>query len=166
MRLWAILLASLVVAGAATAADHRRISAGGVHVLVPAGWRSFEPLQNSVIDDPRTLLVVGTAGIGDNPASVCQIAAYRIPARGAVVVIVGWKDPALSGTSGPTGRAPLRKLVGVAPRIFECFAGRGAVATVRLGRKAFQVNVMVGNRATPARVNEALAVARSFDLSR
>ena len=166
MRLWIAVLACLVAAGAATAGDHRRISEGGVQVVVPAGWRSFVPLQNSVIDDPRTLLVVGTAGIRDNRASACQIAAYRVPARGAAVVIVGWKDVALSGTSKPTGRAPLRKLVGVVPHIFECFGGRGAVATVRLGRKAFQVNVMVGSRATPARVAEALAVARSFDVSR
>jgi hypothetical protein len=81
-------------------------------------------------------------------------------------VVVGWKDSALSGTSRPTGCDPLHNLVGVAPHIFECFAGRGAVATVRLGRKAFQVNVMVGDRVPKARVNEAPAVARSFDLSR
>ena len=49
---------------------------------------------------------------------------------------------------------------------FECFSGRGAVADVLLGGKPYQVNVMVGDRASKSRVAEALAVARSFDLAR
>ena len=122
-------------------------------------------MQGAVVD-PLTLVVVGTAGVRANPTSHCQIAAYRIPVRGAVVVIVGWQDLRLTAMSRPTGRAPLRKLVGVSRDVFECFSGRGTGASLRLGAKAVQVNVMVGDRATPARVREALAVARSFDLSR
>jgi hypothetical protein len=33
---------------------------------------------------------------------------------------------------------------------------------IRLGRRVYQVNVMVGDRASQKRVSQALAVARSF----
>jgi hypothetical protein len=49
---------------------------------------------------------------------------------------------------------------------FECFTGRGTFAQVRLRRTAYQVNVMVGDRASKRRIAEALAVARSFDVAR
>ena len=48
---------------------------------------------------------------------------------------------------------------------FECFSGRGAAAQVVLGGKAYQVNVMVGDRASKQRVAEALTVTRSFNLA-
>ena len=144
----------------------RVVSAHGVRVLVPAGWRQLEPTPSS-ITDPRTLLVVGTAGAGWNLKSVCQVAAYRVPAAGAVVVIVGWRTATSGGGDGePTGRGALKKLVRVSRPSFECYSGRGAAASLTLGRKAYQVNVLVGDRASKAQVGEALAVARSFDLSR
>jgi hypothetical protein len=49
---------------------------------------------------------------------------------------------------------------------FECFSGRGASAQLVLAGKAYQVNVMVGDLASKARVSQALKVARSFDLAR
>ena len=49
---------------------------------------------------------------------------------------------------------------------FECFTGRGAAAQVALGGRAYQINVMVGDKASKRRVAAALAVARSFDLTR
>ena len=83
------------------------------------------------------------------------------------MVVVGWKQLALSGAQGrQPGRRPLEKLVIVQRPSFECFAGRGAVATLILGGKAYQVNVLVGDQASNQRVAEALAVARSFDLAR
>ena len=142
------------------------VSSGGVRLSVPAGWHRLEPTQNGVVD-PRTLLVVGTRGVTRDPRSACQIAAYRLPPASAVVVVVGWRTATSGGGDGrPTGRAPLRKLVRVARPSFECFAGRGASAQLALGGRAYQVNVMVGDSAARARVAEALAVARSFDLAR
>jgi hypothetical protein len=47
---------------------------------------------------------------------------------------------------------------------FECFDGRGAAVELGLQGHAYQVNVLVGDRASPRRVADALRVARSFDL--
>ena len=49
---------------------------------------------------------------------------------------------------------------------FECYSGRGAAEQVVLGGKAYQVNVLVGDRASRRLVTQALLVARSFDLLR
>jgi hypothetical protein len=118
------------------------------------------------VSDPRTLLVVGTAGVRPQ-ASHCEIAAYRLPPSGAVVVVVGWESIASAGGSPWTrGRAPLKSLVAVHRPSFDCFAGRGAASDVLLGGKPYQVKVMVGDRASKTRVEEALAIARSFDLAR
>jgi len=142
------------------------ISSHGVRLVVPSGWQRIEAAPAGPVTDPRTLLVVGTAGVQPR-ISRCQIAAYRIPAAGAVVVVVGWKS-AVSAGGAPwkPGRAPLQKLVSVHRPSFECFSGRGTVADVLLGGTPYQVNVMVGDRASKLRVAEALAVARSFDLVR
>jgi len=48
----------------------------------------------------------------------------------------------------------------------EAFRGASAVATLKLRGSAFQVNVMVGDRAPKQEVSAALAVARSFALAR
>jgi hypothetical protein len=97
----------------------------------------------------------------------CQVAAYRIPPRGAVVVIVGWRrGESLDARAIRRGRAPLRGLRAVRRPSFECFGGRGAAAQVTLARRVYQVNVMVGDRASPGQVRSALAVARSFALAR
>ena len=114
--------------------------------------------------DSFTRQAVGTRGV--RPRSRCQIAAYRVPSTGAVVVVVGWKTPASAGGRPKPGRAPLRALRRVTRPSFECFRGRGAAATVELHGRVFQVNVMVGDRASPRRVDDALAVGRSFALAR
>ena len=81
--------------------------------------------------------------------SRCSIAAYRIPTDGAVVIVVGWTSAATAGgAAARPGRAPLKELVTVRRPSFECFAGRGAVADVLLGRTPYQVNVLVGDRAS------------------
>jgi hypothetical protein len=118
------------------------------------------------MSDPRTLLVVGTAGVRPQ-AFHCGIAAYHLPPSGAVVIVVAWKSIASAG-GGPwtRGRAPLKSLIAVHRPSFECFAGRGAASDVLLGGKPYQVNVMVGDRASKTRVKEALATARSFELTR
>ena len=114
--------------------------------------------------DPRTLLVVGTAGVVPRPTQ-CQIAAYRVPARGAVIVVVGWKTATSGGGRIKPGRWPLERLTSVKRPSFECFGGRGAAASLALGGKAYQVNVMVGNSASAVKIADALAVARSFRLA-
>jgi hypothetical protein len=136
------------------------IAANGVELTAPAGWARVPSAGDGPVTDPRTLLVVGTAGVRPR-ASRCQIAAYRVPPSGAVVVIVGWKGA--NGDSGP-GRKSLARLASVRRPSFECFGGRGAAATLVLRGREYQVNVMVGERASRHRVEEALAVGRSFDV--
>jgi hypothetical protein len=79
--------------------------------------------------------------------------------------MVGWKNLALSGTRPQDSGRRMTALTTVHRPSFECFSGRGAVATLRLNGKAYQVYVLVGDRAPPQQVREALAVARSFDLA-
>ncbi len=166
MRLVSLLLASLVFASLATASSSGRIISGrGVRLVVPSGWDRVEAAGDGNVVDPRTLLVVGTADVRPR-SSLCQIAAYRIPSAGAVVVVVGWKTATSGGGRLKPGRAPLRKLISVKRPHFKCFSGRGASAQLVLGGKAYQVNVMVGDLASKTRVARALAVARSFDLVR
>ena len=49
---------------------------------------------------------------------------------------------------------------------FACWDGRGAAAQIAVKGRAYQVNVMVGDRATAKDAATALAVARSFDVVR
>lgn len=162
-----MLLVGLLVSVPANAAGGVRgvISANGVRLTRPPGWHRVPATPSSIID-PRTLLVVGRAGVRPDLRSQCQIAAYRVPARGAVVVIVGWKTATSGGGHLRPGRAPLKALVSVRRPSFECYGGRGAAADLALGGRAYQVNVMVGDRASRELIAEALAVARSFDLIR
>jgi hypothetical protein len=142
-----------------------RIRAHGVRLTLPHGWHRVAPAADSIVQDPRTLLVAGTAGVAAKPQR-CQIAAYDVQPRGAVVVVVGWKSVASGGGRPSPGRAPLDRLVSVRRPSFECFSGRGAAATVLLGGRLYQVNVMIGDRAAPRVVAQALRVGRSFDRSR
>jgi len=163
MRLTGAVSVGLAFASLALAANAGRIIAShGVRLIVPTGWQRVQAANDR--PDPRTLLVVGTVGVRPR-SSECQIAAYRVPPRGAVVVVVGWRVARSGGGHLNPGRAPLQALRAVRRPSFECFAGRGAAAQVALGGKAYQVNVMVGDRATKKRVAEALAVGRSFDLA-
>jgi hypothetical protein len=167
MRLISVFLVSLVLAPLGLASSSGRvIAAHGVRFVVPDDWQRVPAASPGPVTDPRTLLVVGTRGVRPR-ASQCQIAAYRVPPTAAVVVVVGWTSVASAGGGAQKpGRAPLKKLVAVHRPSFECFAGRGAVAEVLLRGKPYQINVMVGNRASKRRVREALMVARSFDLAR
>ena len=165
----AMLIALLVMAvgchgggsGAATA------TSAGVRVVMPQGWHTVKPAGDGPVTDPRTLLVVGTNGVIARP-SQCQIAAYTVPESGAVVVVVGWHPSStnVGAQAKPDRRSALEKLNAVRKPTFECFAGRGAVAPVRLHGRVYQVNVMVGDHASNGRVDDALAVARSFSLAR
>lgn len=171
----ALITAVLIVTGAAPALARahatgsqqvsRVIAAHGVQLIVPPGWARKAAASDGPVVDPRTLVVVGTAGVRPRMSN-CQIAAYRIPPRGAVVVVVGWRSLKNSGAQhAKPGRAPLTKLTAVRKPSFECFNGRGAAADVVLRGTAYQVNVMVGDRASKALIGQALAVGRSFNLT-
>jgi hypothetical protein len=167
VRLIPVLLFAIVFASLAVGCSSKQsISSHGVRLVVPRIWHQIEPASAGSVTDPQTLLVVGTAGVRPL-ATNCKLAAYRLPPAGAVVVVVGWKSVATAGGAPwEPGRAPLQNLLAVHRPSFECFSGRGAVADVLLAGKPYQVNVMVGDRASKPRVEEALAVARSFDLAR
>jgi len=56
-------------------------------------------------------------------SSQCQIAAYRVPAQGAVVVVVGRKTATSGGRRMKPGNWPLKTLKSVKRPSFECFGG-------------------------------------------
>jgi hypothetical protein len=154
----ATAVAAAIVASVAPAAtgDVARGSAG-VQLDLPAGWSKLTPAGDPT-DDPRTLLVIGTDGAKaiDSP---CLVSSYRVPADGAVVVVIGWRE-SVGGTSFlPLSAMELRR------GTFKCFAGRGAVARVTRRERDFQVNVLVGDKAEPETIAAALDAARSFVLT-
>ncbi|MGZ4316700.1 MAG: hypothetical protein ACXVRS_12835 [Gaiellaceae bacterium] len=164
MKMLASAAAVLSLASVANGTGGRVVRAHGVEMTVPAGWHRVVSAGDGPAIDPRTLLVVGTAGVRAKPTQ-CQIAAYRVPRQGAVVVVVGWKTATSGGGRTKPGRWPLKALTTVKRPSFECFSGRGAAASLALAGKAYQVNVMVGDSASSRRIAEALAVGRSFRLA-
>lgn len=159
MRGLALVLAAFVFGANASAEGGRVVAAGGIRVTVPGTWQQIAPAGTGVTD-PQTLLVVGSRGIKPAPTE-CQIASYSIPAGGASVVIVGWKERVAARVAN-TGLRPLAKLTLVRTHTFECYPGRGTAASLVVDGRAYQVNVMVGKHATARQVDSALAVARSF----
>ncbi len=153
-----VVMVALVAVGVVSAGVERAIVAGAVGVRVTDDWARVAPAAAAGETDPRTVLVVGTRGVAAR-ASRCQVSSYRIPADGAAVVVLGWRGIAPEGL--PRDRGELQALRLRRP-IFECFDGRGAMAQIVVKNRAYQVNVMVGDRATRETVAEALAVARSF----
>src|SRR5436190_15105496 len=87
---FAAVLALLVVVPA-VAADSETVRAGGVQLTIPDGWAKVDRAAWDE-KDPRTLLVVGTKGVHAQSAPTCQVAAYKVPVDGAVVVVIGWRD--------------------------------------------------------------------------
>lgn len=153
--LLAALVAALTLASVATGALVEGARGGGIELTLPAGWEKVAPARASAISDPQTLLVIGTDGVRATD-SECQVSSYRLPANGAVVVVIGWR--AAVGNSGflPLSGLKLRR------GTFGCFAGRGAVAQVTRRNRDFQINVMVGDRASAETIEDALAAARSI----
>lgn len=164
MRLLALVVMALTLASVASGGIGTTIRANGVQLTLPAGWQRVASAGDGPVTDPRTLLVVGTTGARPKPTQ-CQIAAYRVPPQGAVVVVVGWRTATSGGGHMKPGRWPLGKLTSVRRPSFECFAGRGAAASLVLSGKAYQVNLMIGDSASAQVIAEALAVGRSFRLA-
>ena len=158
VALLAVGLAALVLgasAGATTLENARGF--GGAELGLPSGWEKVARAPRVGTGDPHTLLVIGTQGV--RPVeSDCLVSSYRVPSDGAVVVVIGWRDSA--GVSGIQPLSGLKLRRGT----FECFAGRGGFAQVTRRNRDFQVNVMVGDRATSETIEDALAAARSFNV--
>jgi hypothetical protein len=127
---------------------------------VPSGWHRLPAITPSQITNPRTVLVVGSQTVRPR-APTCQIDVASVQPTGTAVVVLEWNGE--TGGVAP-GRAPLSKLTAVRPHVFECFSGRGAAAALQLDGHAYQVNVLVGDRASSSAIALALRVARSFKL--
>lgn len=132
--------------------------ARGVQLALPSGWSKVVPAHPTRLEDPRTMLVIGTDGV-KAVESDCQVAAYRVPADGAAVVVVGWRDSVGGSSFLPLSAMRLRR------GTFECFAGRGAVGRLTLRDRDFQVNVMVGDRASADTIADAMDAARSLGVA-
>jgi hypothetical protein len=149
-------IAALALTGASTAAERvDTVRGGGVELLLPEGWSRIQPAAQTTIDDPRTVLVIGTDGVRA-VESECLVSAYRVPVDGAVVVVIGWREPTGMSAFLPLSTLKLRR------GTFECFDDRGAVAQVTRRGLDYQVNVMVGDRATAQTIETALDAARSI----
>lgn len=151
------LLAASVSAAGATVSEPAR--GGGIQLDVPAGWSKVAPARDEKPDDPRTVLVIGTEGV-HAIATPCQVSSYRVPADGAVVVVIGWREEVGGSSFFPLASMKLRR------GTFECFPGRGAVGRVTRRDRDYQVNVMVGDRADQATIDAALDAARSISAAR
>jgi len=156
------LVVALAIVTTAAAASEAILRANGVAVRAPAGWDLVTPADAGPVPDPRTVLVAGTDGAAPR-RSECQVAAYRVPADGAVVVVLRWAGKAPE--SFPTDRDALTDLR-LRREYFECFDGRGVAVQIAIRGRAYQVNLMVGDRATVKDVEQAFAVVRSFDVAR
>jgi hypothetical protein len=149
------LVAAVVASASAAAGDVAR--SGGVQLTLPDGWSKVVS-RDTRIDDPRTLLVIGTDGV-KGIDSDCQVSSYRVPSDGAVIVVIGWRD-----SVGGTGLLPLSAMK-LRRGTFDCFAGRGAVGRLTRRDRDFQVNVMVGDRASAATIDAAFDAVKSFGLA-
>jgi len=149
------LAAGLVASAASAAGDVAR--AGGVQLTLPDGWARVVS-RDTRVDDPRTLLVIGTDGVKAMDSD-CQVSSYRVPSDGAVVVVIGWRD-----TVGGTSLLPLSAMK-LRRGTFDCFAGRGAVGRLTRRDRDFQLNVMVGDRASAATIDAAFDAVKSFGLA-
>jgi hypothetical protein len=81
-----------------------------------------------------------------------------VPSDGAVIVVIGWRD-SIGGTLLPLSAMKLRR------GTFDCFAGRGAVGRLTRRDRDFQLNVMVGDRASTETIDAAFDAVKSFGLA-
>ncbi len=145
-----------LVASAAVAATGDVARAWGIQLTLPEGWSKVAPASDSRAD-PRTLLVIGTDGVRAMPSD-CLVSSYRVPADGAAVVVIGWKT-SIGVNFPPLSAMKLRR------GTFDCFPGRGAFARITRGDRDLQVNVLAGDRASNATIEDALEAARSLALA-
>lgn len=157
MRLFATVVVVLAFTSVASGGGGRTVRAQGVALTMPAGWHGVASAGDGPVTDPRTLLVVGTVRVAPKP-SQCQIAAYRVPAHGAVVVIVGWKDRDERRRSDEPGALAAKEADLREARELRVLRGTGGSCVACPRWKAYQVNVMVGNSTPAQQIAEALAI--------
>src|SRR4051794_40534279 len=124
-----LLVVAIALSAAACVTAARQLetlASRGVLLKVPDGWSRVTRAVDGNVVDPRTVLVAGTQGVRRRP-SRCQVAAYRIPPTGAVVVVIAWRTETSGGGVPPRLRKPLRALK-LKRSSFECFKGRGGAA--------------------------------------
>jgi hypothetical protein len=141
--------------GTAARGDTDTIRGGGVELVLPDGWSRIAIAPQSALDDPRTVLVIGTEGV-ESIETECLVSSYRVPSDGAAVVVIGWREPGGASAFLPLSTMKLRR------GLFACFSARGAVAQVTRRGLDYQVNVMVGDRASAETIEAALDAARSI----
>jgi len=151
----AAALAVLALVGGAAAAAESTVRGGGVELVLPDGWARIQPAPQTSTDDPRTAIVIGTDGVRAIDTD-CQVSSYRVPSDGAVVVVIGWRDATGASSYLPLSGMKLRR------GTFQCFPNRGAVAQVTRRGLDYQVNVMVGDRASAETIDAAFDAARSI----
>ena len=151
----AAALAVLALVGGAAAAGESTVRGGGVELVLPDGWARIPPVPQTSTDDPRTAIVIGTDGVRAIDTD-CQVSSYRVPSDGAVVVVIGWRDATGVSSYLPLSGMKLRR------GTFQCFPNRGAVAQVTRRGLDYQVNVMVGDRASAETIDAAFDAARSI----
>jgi hypothetical protein len=153
----ATAVVALTATAVAAAADDIARGAGGAPLTLPTRWSKVNPASETR-SDPRTLLVIGTDG-AKPIESDCQVSSYRVPADGAVVVVIGWRDSVGGSSYLPLSGMKLRR------GTFDCFPGRGAVGRATRRDRDLQVNVLVGDRASDATIDAALDAARSLAIA-
>jgi hypothetical protein len=148
-------LAAFALAGTSAAAGGSTVRGGGVELVLPNGWARIQPVPQTSTEDPRTAIVIGTDGVRAIDTD-CQVSSYRVPSDGAVVVVIGWRDATGVSSYLPLSGMKLRR------GTFQCFPNRGAVAQVTRRGLDYQVNVMVGDRASAETIDAAFDAARSI----
>lgn len=155
----AIAVVALVTATAATAASWRVLAVDdSVSMRVPPAWSAVEAAPGTTTADAETILVIGTDGVVPR-RTPCLIASYRIPVDGAAVVVI--RRIGVASSAVPTDRRELIALR-LQREYLSCFDGRAGVAQIAIDGRAYQVNVLVGDRAPLLVVFDALVAARSF----
>ena len=76
--------------GGSRMASEGVIARNGVTLHAAQTWNLIAPGDAGIVD-PTTVLVAGSPGARPLPNARCQIAAYRVPPTGAVVVVVRWR---------------------------------------------------------------------------
>jgi hypothetical protein len=139
-----------------------QIVANGVQLTLPPGWQRVEAASDAPVTDPLTQIVAGTRGVHRIRPHCNFAASYHLPASGAVVIVLRWASTMTGAGPVNQGMPALRQLTSVRPRGFECMIQRGAAVDLHVAGHDYQVNVLVGDRASHATVEQALAVGRSF----
>ncbi len=161
-RVSAVLaVVALVTTAVATAAPWRPVESDGVSLRLPPAWSDTQVPRPPANADAETVIVVGTEGV-KLQKTPCLVASYRVPEDGAAVVVIARRGSASAAV--PRDRSEFHALK-LQREYLACFDGRAAVAQIALNGRAYQVNVLVGDRAGAHVVLQALAVARSFGLA-